>query len=519
MKQIQQRFYKMPEYEKQKILAETNGKNKEGAFMSHLATSFEVMILHAVLPNENVSALMFDGFMSYDKPDLNHLSQVALSIGFEISFSYKNHDDTLVVPDDWKDENNNETLYATYKEKYEKQYCLAYIEETVCYCYKVGEKMCFFSLSDCSQHFNNVLIGKQSFFTLWNKDPTKQVYQSVGMYAHDTVCPDGVLNLWTGYAVEKIPDSDADISPMINHIYALFGSDSDFLLDWFANMLQFPSSQSLLIILQGTEGGGKSVIMDFISLIVGRNLSIEIADVKESLFGRFNGHLSGRVFLNINETDRNTMLPFIEKLKTFITSPTITIEKKGQQAVVEDNHFHLCMTVNPENVIPIKKESRRFFYSRASDIYLGNTEYFNEMFDFIKRPKNQRAFYQYLMNRPVKRTLTIKDIPEPEVSFKLTNDSLTSVMKGMGVLRLPEIAVTGDGTDIMLQAIDSKNPSGDVYSIIVGKTDKKFRAILRAENIKLLTGDYDVDITSKGIARFTGNDIMYLVAVEANSTF
>jgi hypothetical protein len=415
MKQIQQRFYKMPEYEKQKILAETNGKNKEGAFMSHLATSFEVMILHAVLPNENVSALMFDGFMSYDKPDLNHLSQVALSIGFEISFSYKNHDDTLVVPDDWKDENNNETLYATYKEKYEKQYCLAYIEETVCYCYKVGEKMCFFSLSDCSQHFNNVLIGKQSFFTLWNKDPTKQVYQSVGMYAHDTVCPDGVLNLWTGYAVEKIPDSDADISPMINHIYALFGSDSDFLLDWFANMLQFPSSQSLLIILQGTEGGGKSVIMDFISLIVGRNLSIEIADVKESLFGRFNGHLSGRVFLNINETDRNTMLPFIEKLKTFITSPTITIEKKGQQAVVEDNHFHLCMTVNPENVIPIKKESRRFFYSRASDIYLGNTEYFNEMFDFIKRPKNQRAFYQYLMNRPVKRTLTIKDIPESAV--------------------------------------------------------------------------------------------------------
>jgi hypothetical protein len=92
-------------------------------------------------------------------------------------------------------------------------------------------------------------------------------------------------------------------------------------------------------------------------------------------------------------------------------------------------------------------------------------------------------------------------------------------MKGMGVLRLPEIAVTGDGTNIMLQAIDSKNPSGDVYSIIVGKTDKKFRAILRAENIKLLTGDYDVDITSKGIARFTGNDIMYLVAVEANSTF
>jgi hypothetical protein len=420
MKQIQQRFYKMPEYEKQKAMAETNAKNKEGAFMSHLATTHEVMILDAVLPVEHVACLMFDGFMTYDKTlDLTKLSQRASSVGFDIQFSYKSHDNTLVVPEDWKTEDNHDNLYATLKEKYEKEYRLSYIEETVNYSYKIGDKLCFFNHGDCSQHFNNVLINKQSFFTLWNKDPAKQTFRSVGVYAHDVECPDGVLNLWMGYSVEKLPESDADISPMLNHIHSLFGTDADFILDWFANMFQFPSNQSLLIVLQGEEGCGKSVILDFMTHIMGKHVSIEIQDVKENLFGRFNGHLAGKVLLNINETDRREMAPFIEKLKSVITSPTITIEEKGQKKYVEDNHAHLCMTINPENVLPIKEGSRRFFYSRASSLYIGNTEYFNELFAFIERPKNQRAFYQFLMARPVKRKLTIKDIPDSEVMKEL----------------------------------------------------------------------------------------------------
>lgn len=419
MKRIQQQFYKMPEYEKQKILSESKPKNREGSFMSHLATSHEVLILNAVLPAENVAVLMFDGYMSYDKPDLNEMSQKALSVGFEIQFSYKDHDGTLVVPDDWKTENNHETLYATLKQKYENEYKLSYVEETVNYSYKIGDKLCFFNHGDCTQHFNNVLLGTQNFFHVWNRDPTKQTFRSIGVYPHDVKCPDGVLNMWTGYAVEKLPESEADPTPMIKHIQDLFGTDADFILDWFANMLQYPSNQSLLIILQGEEGCGKSVIMDFMTAILGKHMAIEIQDVKENLFGRFNGHLAGKVLLNINETDRRNMMPFIEKLKTLITSPTITIEEKGQKKYTEDNHFHLCMTINPENPLPIKEGSRRFFYSRASSIYIGNTEYFNDLFAYIHEPDNQRAFYQFLMARQVKRQITIKDIPQSAVMEEL----------------------------------------------------------------------------------------------------
>lgn len=107
---------------------------------------------------------------------------------------------------------------------------------------------------------------------------------------------------------------------------------------------------------------------------------------------------------------------------------------------------------------------------------------------------------------------------EYNVSFKLTGDSLTKVQKAMGVLNLPELAVVGDGNEITLQAIDSKNPSGDSFAIPVGETTHKFRMIFRAENIKVLQGDYDVSISFKGISHFKGEDVEYWIATESTST-
>jgi hypothetical protein len=110
-------------------------------------------------------------------------------------------------------------------------------------------------------------------------------------------------------------------------------------------------------------------------------------------------------------------------------------------------------------------------------------------------------------------------LPDPEVSFSITADELAEVMKALSVLSLPEIAVVGDGSRITVQAVDSKNPSGDNYSVDVGETSNTFRMIVRAENLKLLPGDYNVQISSKGLSHFSSGDVEYWIAVETNSTF
>jgi hypothetical protein len=110
-------------------------------------------------------------------------------------------------------------------------------------------------------------------------------------------------------------------------------------------------------------------------------------------------------------------------------------------------------------------------------------------------------------------------LPSVDVKFTLTNDDLRNVEKALGVLGLPEIIVAGNGSSVFLQAADSKNPSGDVYSIEIGETDKEFKAIFKSENIKIIPGEYEVSISKEGISYFKGVDVEYYIAVEASSTF
>lgn len=111
------------------------------------------------------------------------------------------------------------------------------------------------------------------------------------------------------------------------------------------------------------------------------------------------------------------------------------------------------------------------------------------------------------------------NLPSVDVTVALTNDHLKEVEKAGGVLGLPEILVVGDGTNVFLQAADSKNPSGDVYSVKIGDTTKSFKAIFKSENIKIIPGDYEVSISSRGISNFKGKEAEYWIAVEQSSTF
>lgn len=110
-------------------------------------------------------------------------------------------------------------------------------------------------------------------------------------------------------------------------------------------------------------------------------------------------------------------------------------------------------------------------------------------------------------------------MPACEIKFKLLGDDLVRVMKAMGVLQLPEIAVTGNGDEMFIEAIDSKNPSSDSYKIQVGVTEHNFKMIFKSENIKIMNGDYDLEISSRGIAHFKNQTVDYWIATEASSTF
>jgi len=112
--------------------------------------------------------------------------------------------------------------------------------------------------------------------------------------------------------------------------------------------------------------------------------------------------------------------------------------------------------------------------------------------------------------------------PDPEVKFTLTQNALSQVLKASNVLGTPEISVESDSGNINIKALDVNNDSTDTFTVALDeKSDSKFRFVFKTENMKMLPGNYDVEISSKGISHYTmqGQKLEYWIATEASSTF
>ena len=113
------------------------------------------------------------------------------------------------------------------------------------------------------------------------------------------------------------------------------------------------------------------------------------------------------------------------------------------------------------------------------------------------------------------------NLPSEDVCVTLTEDQLENVKKAAAVLQIPDVSLIGDGNKIRLTVRDKKNSGSNSYSIEVGVTDDVFQFNMKVENLKLISGDYDVIISAKNLAYFTNHSrpVSYYIAMEPDSTF
>ena len=112
-------------------------------------------------------------------------------------------------------------------------------------------------------------------------------------------------------------------------------------------------------------------------------------------------------------------------------------------------------------------------------------------------------------------------MPDKTVTFTLNNSDYESVKKLYTNLSLPDIAFKGEKGKIKLVALDKKNSNSNESSVTVGETDLEFTAYIKAENMKIIPGDYDVALSKAKIAHFINKKVkvQYWIALEADSTF
>ena len=111
-------------------------------------------------------------------------------------------------------------------------------------------------------------------------------------------------------------------------------------------------------------------------------------------------------------------------------------------------------------------------------------------------------------------------MPSVDVEFTFTQDTFNQIMKASAVLGTPDVEVKGTvGGDVNLVVTDRKNDTSNDFSMKVGENSSStFSHFFKVENLKLLSGDYNVQVSNKGISHFknVSKDIEYFIALEAS---
>ena len=128
---------------------------------------------------------------------------------------------------------------------------------------------------------------------------------------------------------------------------------------------------------------------------------------------------------------------------------------------------------------------------------------------------------KYWFSDPSVVTTPSKEIsmPSTELTFNMSSDTLNEITKAAAVIGVPDMALS----DGKLMVTDKKNSTANAYetSLDVFDVAAEYKFWFKVENLKLIPGAYDVEVSSKKISHFTNTKlgVQYWIALEPESSY
>jgi len=150
---------------------------------------------------------------------------------------------------------------------------------------------------------------------------------------------------------------------------------------------------------------------------------------------------------------------------------------------------------------------------------------FKEGFVTIQEENSPKNSLKYFYSDPSVVTSPSKTItmPSKEVSFTLNGENLNKLKRAAGVIQAPDLVLEKKDADVFLTVKDKKNDTANTFSVDVDTTTEgsNFKFYYKVENLKVMEGNYDVEISSKNISHLksTNKDVEYWVALEPESSY
>ena len=429
MKRIQKKLNCIPDYSfiKPKV---KKGDNEDGSFINLCLCYEENRILmeamkHLQSKNVEICTLAFDGLMHYGPEDETLLNSLNTCIqcflkDSDFKFIYKPHSKSILVPADFDETQVPDKTYKMKCREFNLTHAKVggkYICEDVC-----GEKVIELEAA-FKQRYKHLRVydREEQFIDAWVKNITNtnmRLYMKFGLHPSN-VCPSGVYNLWEPFAYSlKTGDYTRDEEGLaqILHLVRVLADNEDasekFLLDWMAQMVQYPQTKSVMPVIRSEQGAGKGTLMEILQEILGANKVWDCTDPLRDIFGSFNDKMRDAFLVCLNETSSKDFLSVMGKVKNSVTDPTFSLRAMQTGATVLESFHRFIITTNSDFPIPTSKGDRRNGIISASNELVGNNEFFTNMHEnVIKSEAAMRTFWDYLMQRPVKEKMTKADLP------------------------------------------------------------------------------------------------------------
>ena len=149
---------------------------------------------------------------------------------------------------------------------------------------------------------------------------------------------------------------------------------------------------------------------------------------------------------------------------------------------------------------------------------------FDDSYVMISEETKPTTKMKYFYSDPSVVTSPNKMItmPSNEVKFTMSNEDLSKLKRAAGAIGAPDMVLEKNGSGSSLTVKDKKNDTANNYSLDVDTdSEGQFNFFFKVENMKLLDGTYDVEISSKNISHYANKstDVEYWIALEPESTY
>lgn len=248
----------------------------------------------------------------------------------------------------------------------------------------------------------------ESFINKWIHDYRIREVTKIDFLPPPILVPSDTYNLFHGLKYEETLDDIDHLTKdeirdnsqiFIQQLWYLCGKNNaalDYMLKYLALIIQEPGTlPNTAILFQSKQGVGKNVFFEhFGEYIIGQQYCLSTAKL-DNIIGRF-PMISQKLLVIMDEANGKETFLANDLIKSFITAPFITYERKNIDSTVIRNSSRSIFFTNNEFALKFEQSDRRFMALQCAEDKINNIPYFKELIKAFKDPIKSTSFGKFL---------------------------------------------------------------------------------------------------------------------------